>query len=123
MSIKAKLIACLGVVLAPSLLSAPASAQAQSDETLSLKTVVPLQAGQVLRAFDIGWVDPNRNTYALSASALNAGGLGPASNPAIIIVDTTSNKIVNEFNATPTFAGNCSFPPARDTFSGPNGVL
>jgi hypothetical protein len=123
MSIKAKLIACLGVVLAPSLLSAPASAQAQSDETLSLKTVVPLQAGQVLRAFDISWVDPNRNTYALSASALNAGGLGPASNPEIIIVDTTSNKIVNEFNATPTFAGNCSFPPARDTFSGPNGVL
>jgi hypothetical protein len=35
----------------------------------------------------------------------------------------TTNQVVNEFNANPTFAGSCSIPPARDPFIGPSGII
>jgi hypothetical protein len=119
---------------------------ASADEALTLKNVVNLPDHQVLRAFDISWVNPHLHTYALAASALTPPVIppltGPASNPAIVIVDTLS-KVVSELgsgtsstpgpNFTP-FAGNCpNFPitpppppPAPLTIgglSGPNGVI
>jgi hypothetical protein len=129
MSKKAKLIVGLGVVLAPWLFAMPASA----DESLCSnsapppcipKNVVLLPDSQVLRSFDISFVDAKLHTYALAASALNATGKGPASDPAVVIVDTLSNVVreLGEGASTP-FAGSCSIPPARDTFSGPNGVI
>ena len=132
MSIKVKLVACLGA-LAPWLLAMPASA----DETLCSQanptpppcipsTIIPLPDGQTLRHYDMSFVDPTVHTYVLVSQATSAFGTGPSSNPRIIVVDTTTNQVVNEFNANPTFAGSCtipSIPPGHDTFSGPNGVI
>ena len=132
MSIKVRLVACLGA-LAPWLLAMPASA----DETLCSQanptpppcipsTIIPLPDGQTLRHYDMSFVDPTVHTYVLAAFATSASGTGPSSNPRIIVVDTTTNQVVNEFNANPTFAGSCtipSIPPGHDTFSGPNGVI
>src|SRR6516162_698642 len=132
MSIKVKLVACLGA-LAPWLLAMPASA----DETLCSQanptpppcipsTIIPLPDGQTLRHYDMSFVDPTVHTYVLASQATSASGTGPSSNPRIIIVDTTTNQVVNEFNANPTFAGSCSIPgipPGRDQFSGPSGVI
>jgi hypothetical protein len=116
---KGKLLACLAgiapLLLAPTVVSA--------DEQLTLTTIVSLPDGQLLRSFDISFVDPRSHTYALAASATAPGTTGPATNPRIIIVDTRLNVVTREFNGTPTFAGSCSIPPARDTFSGPNGVI
>jgi len=119
MSTKVRLMACLGVAFAPWLFSI--SVTAQADETLSLKTVIPIKIGavtQVLRSFDISWVDATRHTYALAASSLNAAGLGPASDPAIVIVDTTTNAVTKELGANPKtpFSGSCSIPPIEITF-------
>jgi hypothetical protein len=119
MSIKARLIACLGAALAPWLIAMPASA----DESLIPSAIIPLPDGQTLRGYDISFVEPTVHTYVLAASATSASGTGPSSNPRIIVVDTTTNQVVNEFNANPTFAGQCSIPPAHDPFSGPNGVM
>ena len=132
MSIKVKLVACLGA-LAPWLLAMPASA----DETLCSQanptpppcipsTIIPLPDGQTLRHYDMSFVDPTVHTYVLASQATSASGTGPSSNPRIIVVDTTTNQVVNEFNANPTFAGSCTIPgipPGHDTFSGPNGVI
>jgi hypothetical protein len=126
MSIKAKLVACLGV-LVPMLLVMPASAEpASPDESLIPSTIIPLPDGQTLRNYDTSFVDPTIHTYVLAALATSASGTGPSSNPRIIVVDTTTNQVVNEFNANPTFAGSCSIPgipPGRDQFSGPSGVI
>jgi hypothetical protein len=85
--------------------------------------IVPLP-GLALRAFDISWVDPTIHTYVLAASATVAGtGTGPSSNPRIIVVDTLTNKVVNEYNAKPTFAGSCPALPSGVNISGPNGVI
>jgi hypothetical protein len=86
--------------------------------------IVPLASG-TLRGFDISYVASAIHTYVLAASATVAAGLGPLSNPRIIVADTLTNKVIHEYNASPTFAGSCAVPPARDTFgaSGPNGVI
>ena len=121
MSINAKLVACLGA-LVPWLLAMPASA----DESLIPSTIIPLPDGQTLKGYDMSFVDPTVHTYVLVSQATSAFGTGPSSNPRIIVVDTTTNQVVNEFNANPTFAGSCtipSIPPGHDTFSGPNGVI
>jgi hypothetical protein len=116
---KGKLLACL-VGIAPLLLTPTV---VSADEQLTLTSVVTLPDGQLLRSFDISFVDPRSHTYALAASATLPGTTGPATNPAIIIVDTRLNVVTKELHATPTFAGSCSLPPARDNFSGPNGVI
>jgi hypothetical protein len=109
---------CLASFIAPLLLTATV---ASADEQLTLTTVVSLPDGQLLRSFDISFVDPRSHTYALAASATKGGTTGPASNPAIIIVDTRLNVVTQELKSS--FAGSCSLPPARDNFSGPNGVI
>ena len=76
----------------------------------------------ILGAFDISYVDPTIHTYVLAASATAAAGNGPSSNPRIIVVDTLTKKVVHQYNATPTFAGNCP-SLAGVSINGPNGVI
>jgi len=114
---KGKVLACL-VGIAPLLLTPTVGS---ADEQLQLTTIVSLPDGQLLRSFDISFVDPRSHTYALAASGTVDGTTGPATNPRIIIVDTRLNVVTQELNGG--FAGACSIPPNRDTFSGPNGVM
>jgi hypothetical protein len=120
------------VALAAWLVPVPVSAQdpTTTDETLKLRHVITLPDSQVLRSYDISWVNPRLHTYALAASALTPPGkIGTASNPAIVIVDTLFDVVVKELglgtSSTPTpFAGNCPTPPgAVGGLSGPNGVI
>ena len=85
MYVNTKAVACLGVALAAWLVPMPVSAQDPTDETLKLKHIITLPDSQVLRAFDISWVNPRLHTYSLAASALTPpGNIGTASNPAIV---------------------------------------
>jgi len=114
---------CLAGVIAPCLLAAAAST-AIADEQFTVKNIISLPDSKPLRAFDISFVDPTSHTYALAASATAPPpATGPATNPRIVLADTHDNVVVKEYNANPTFAGNCSIPPNRDTMSGPNGVF
>jgi hypothetical protein len=79
--------------------------------------------GHILRSFDISYVDPTIHTYVLAASGTVGAGNGPSSNPRIIVVDTITNKVVHQYNATPTFAGNCPALLSGASISGPNGVI
>jgi hypothetical protein len=114
---------CLAGAIAPCLM-ATAATIANADERFAVKTIISLPDGNPLRAFDISWVDPTSHTYALASSATAPPpATGPATNPRIILVDTQFNVVTKEYNASPTFAGNCSIPPNRDTMSGPNGTF
>ena len=122
---KLRLPLCLAYAVAP-LIVASASLPSVADETYTLKNIISLPDGQTLRAFDISFVDPESHRYALAASATAPfPNTGPASNPRVVIVDTLFNVVINEFNGTPSFAGNCqaSAVAPRNTFGGPNGVM
>jgi hypothetical protein len=84
--------------------------------------VTPLN-GHILGSFDISYVNPTIHTYVLAASRTVAVGNGPLSNPRIIVVNTLTNKVVHQYNATPTFAGNCPTLSGVGSISGPNGVI
>ena len=113
-----KFTTCLVTALVPLLLGAAPSV---ADETYTLKNTISLPYGQTLRSFDISFVDPLSHRYALAVSA-TAGfpAAGTAANPAIVVVDTLFNVVINEFNPTPSFAGNCqsSASAPRNTFGG-----
>ena len=135
----ARLIATLAIVLAPWFLALPASAI--DDESLcSSVTINPIPPPcppyrvitvGALASFDIGFVDSNSHNYALAARKLLTTTLtGPATVPAIVVVDTTTLTVVarlgfgNTSTAGPYYtplAGNCPAttprpplpPPAR----------
>jgi hypothetical protein len=90
-----------------------------ADEQFSVTTIVPLPHSEILSAFDISWVDKTSHTLAVAASRVTGSGGNVAE---IIVVDTQKNTVIKELQATPPFAGACSFP-ARNTVSGPNGVI
>jgi hypothetical protein len=96
-----------------------------ADELFSAPTIVNLPDGQNLGAFDISFVDKRSHTYALAASRV-VGSAGPLPGDvfgAVIIVDTNTNLVTQELNSPDfPFAGACSFP-ARNTVTGPNGVI
>jgi hypothetical protein len=117
-----KLTICLGGLLAPWLLASvtPAAAQLTLDTVVTLPLLPGTTTQSVLRSFDISFVDGNSH-YALAASALSATGTGPASQPGVVTIDTKTH-IVNLL-AVGKFAGSCSIPPARDTYSGPDGLI
>src|SRR5262249_51863812 len=110
-------IACLGVILAPWLLTALGSASvvAPVDESLCAnaqypvpnsvppcvpKYVITLPGGAIVGSFDISWVDSSLHKYVLAASRTTQAGctdvatnptcLGPSSNPGIVKMDTVS---------------------------------
>jgi hypothetical protein len=123
MRTKLKVLACVTGIAAPWLLAAgSAGAGSPSEETYTLSHVISLPDGQQLRSFDISFVSVANGTYTLAASALNATGLGPAAAPAIVVVDTNFDVVVNEVGKT-VLSGACSIAPARDDYSGPNGEM
>jgi hypothetical protein len=97
-----------------------AAAPAMADEQFAPTTIVQLPDTQILSAFDISFVEKGSHTYALAASRVvgSGGAFGT-----VIIVNTGLNLVTKELHATPPFVGDCDVPPARDTFSGPNGVI
>src|SRR6476646_1367960 len=98
-------IAC-GIMLMPAPLLAQ-SPSADSNPPIVASSAVTLSGGQKINSFDIGFVDPVINRYVLA----------DRTNKAIDIVDTTTNKVVSQFQ--PGFVG---FTGNNDT-SGPDGVL
>src|SRR5215471_1010948 len=91
-----------------------------ADEQFAPTTIVQLPDTQILSAFDISFVEKGSHTYALAASRVvgSGGALGT-----VIIVNTERNLVSKELQSSPAFVGDCSVPPARDTISGPNGVI
>jgi hypothetical protein len=91
-----------------------------ADEQFAATGVVQLPDGQILSAFDISFVDPKSHTLAVAASRVvgSGGAFGT-----VIIVNTEANVVTKELQSTPPFVGDCTVPPARNTFSGPNGVI
>ena len=88
-----------------------------ADEQFAPTAVVQLPNGQVLSAFDISFVSDR--TLAVSASRVvgSGGAFGT-----VIVADTNTNVVTKELGVG-QFVGDCSVPPARDTMSGPNGVI
>jgi hypothetical protein len=137
----AMLIATLAIVLTPWFSAMPASAieivaDEPNESLCSSDTINPIpppcppyrviQVG-ALGSIDIGFADSDSHTYALAARKLSSTGTGPASVPAIVVVDTNTLTVVTRLgfgntstagpNFTP-FAGNCT-----GGLSGPNGVI
>jgi hypothetical protein len=88
-----------------------------ADEQFIPYQVVQLPDAQVLSAFDISFVDPASRTLAVAASRVVGSG-GPFG--AVIIVNTDDNVVTKELTG---FVGDCTTPPARNNWSGPNGVI
>jgi hypothetical protein len=109
--------ACLAGVLAPWLF---ATAPSVADEQFAPTAVVQLPDAQILSAFDISFVDPKTHTLAIASSRVVGSG-GPFGT--VIIVNTRENLVTKELRATPPFIGDCTVPPVRNTYSGPNGVI
>jgi hypothetical protein len=101
-------------------LVALAMTAAGADEQFTPTAIVQLPDTQILSAFDISFVSPKNHAYALAASRVVGGG-GPVGT--VIIVDTGLNLVTKELIPTPAFVGDCSVPPARNSYSGPNGVI
>jgi hypothetical protein len=106
---------CLSGALA-SIAMTPAGA----DEKFAPTAIVQLPDAQILSAFDISFVSPENHTYALAASRVVGSG-GPFGT--VIIVNTELNLVTKELIPTGGFVGDCSVPPARNSYSGPNGVI
>lgn len=89
-----------------------------ADEQFAPTALVQLPDGQILSAFDISFVSPKNKTYALAASRVvgSAGAFGT-----VIIVNR--ELVTRELIPPSGFVGDCSVPPARNTYSGPNGVI
>jgi len=118
MSTKGKLLACLVGAGASCLLAMAA----RSDETYSVKTIIPVPGG--LTSFDIAFVDANIDTLVLA----------DRTNKSIDVVDTATNTLTKQLKPTPGFTGLCVVPPvsSKDVkpdanicadASGPNGVI
>src|SRR6516162_11886028 len=102
---KTRLIASLGVVLAPWLLATPAPAA--PDEVFSITSIINVP-NKPLRSFDIGFVDPVAGVYLL-ADRLNG----------IDVIDTSTNKVLKPLQ--PGFAGIVPVPsPACPATVPPN---
>src|SRR5262245_17385014 len=89
MSTKGKLLACLVGAGASCLLAMAA----RSDETYSVKTIIPVPGG--LTSFDIAFVDANIDTLVLA----------DRTNKSIDVVDTATNTLTKQLTATPPFRG------------------
>src|SRR5260370_679496 len=91
-----------------------------ADEQFAPTAVVQLPDAQILSAFDISFVDRKSHTLAIASSRVVGSG-GPFGT--VVIVNTETNLVTKELIATPAFVGDCTVPPVRNTFSGPNGVI
>ena len=80
----------------------------QGGGTVKLLTTIPIP-GTALKTFDISWVDADTRRYFLA----------DRSNQAIDVIDTRTNKVVDQMPASPPFAG----ASGNNDTSGPNGVV
>jgi hypothetical protein len=96
-------------------------APAAADEQFAPTAVVQLPDTQILSAFDISFVEPQTRTLAIAASRVVGSGGTPFGT--VIIVNTQTNLVTKELHASPPFVGDCTVPPIRNNFSGPNGVI
>lgn len=105
--------------LAGALVTVPMTPSA-ADEQFAPTAVVQLPDAQTLSAFDISFVDPKTHTLAIASSRVvgSGGAFGT-----VIIVNTELNLVTKELRANPPFIGDCTVPPVRNTYSGPNGVI
>lgn len=101
-------------------LMAMAATPSVADEQFAPTAVVQLPDGQILSAFDISFVSANNRTLAVAASRV-VGSNGTFGT--VIVADTDTNLVTTELGSNGVFVGDCSVPPARDTMSGPNGVI
>src|SRR5215510_1702860 len=81
---------------------------------VKLLTTIPIpptkgNADQAMKSFDISWVDANTRRYFLA----------DRSNKVIDVIDTKTNKVVDQIPANPPFAG----ASGNNDTSGPNGVV
>src|ERR1700704_4005998 len=103
---KGKLLAGFAGAALPCLLAFATAAQ--SDETYSVTTVIPVTGG--LTSFDIVFVDANIGRLVLA----------DRTNKSIDVVNTNSNILLHQYTATPAFRGVVASPANS---SGPNGVI
>ena len=80
----------------------------QGGGAVKLLTTIPIP-NVTMKTFDISWVDPNTRRYFLA----------DRSNQAIDVIDTRTNKVVDQIPANPPFAG----ASGNNDTSGPNGVV
>jgi hypothetical protein len=105
MSTKVKLIACLAGAIAPWLLTAGA---VSADEQFAVTKIITVPG--TLNSFDIGFTDPDINTYVLA----------DRTNKSVDVVDTSTNTLTHQYHATPGFVGVVASPANA---SGPNGLI
>jgi hypothetical protein len=106
---KVKLLACLAGVVAPCFLMTAGTAAA-ADETYTVKQIISLPNGQSVGSFDIGFDDANIHTFAYA----------DRTNAVVEIIDTNTNKVVQQLTANPPFAGVRASPGQA---SGPDGII
>jgi hypothetical protein len=101
-------------------LVAMATTASVADEQFTPTGVVQLPDGQILSAFDISFVSAENRRLAVAASRVvgSGGAFGT-----VIIVNTDINLVTKELIPPGGFVGDCTVPPARNTYSGPNGVM
>ena len=125
--------ACLAGALASGLFATTPSV---ADETFSATSVVQLPDSQILSAFDISFVSAQNRALSVSASrVIGSNGIAFGT---VLIANTDLNLVTKELGicplASPTlcsgkaagtsiFVGDCTTPPTRNTYSGPNGSL
>jgi hypothetical protein len=88
-----------------------------ADEQFIPYQAVQLPDAQVLSAFDISFVDAASRTYVLSGSRIVGSG---GTFGAVIVVNTDLNLVTKELTG---FVGDCTTPPNRNNWSGPNGSM
>jgi hypothetical protein len=107
----------IGTGFAGALLAVMAVTPSAADEQFIPYQAVQLPDAQVLSAFDISFVDAASRTYVLSASRVVGSG---GTFGAVIVVNTDLNLVTKELTG---FVGDCTTPPARNNWSGPNGSM
>jgi hypothetical protein len=100
------------IVIVPVLLGA-GSARA-ADEVFKATTAITLPNGQVVRSFDISFVDPVIGLYLLA----------DRTNKAVDVIDTGTNTVVTQLGKG-LFTGTapCNPPAGANDCAGPDGVL
>ena len=104
--IQSRLLACLCLAVAPTLLGTATSAIA-ADETFAPVAVISLPNNQKIQSFDISFVDPVTGIYVL----------GDRTNFAVDVIDTTTNSVLRQLMGG--FVGRTG----NNDRSGPDGVV
>jgi hypothetical protein len=97
-----------GAVMVVTALFLPGMA-ASADEIFTARSAITLPGTQKITSFDISFVDPLLGLYLLA----------DRTNKTVDLIDTTTNTVLVQLQATPAFAG---ATPSNDN-AGPDGVI